>query len=614
MRRADRPVNPPASKERRSVAWSVRDFLFARVLTAGDGAPDDDDDDNNNNNNNHQSRPNSLIPVRILEGGLLAGHTRRTRTQQSQSEALAQSCTHHTRPRIAVGPEALWPLRTRSTVCPRPDRVQAIYAKGIWPRGIGSLHRLRFRLARARTAGAARSIQAPTSTTRSGRAPGPPTSAAPAFTTPAMTAVLSPHSGPPSQPSSSHPSSQPSPTPNPRANAFPKLETSSPTPSTHSSAREHLARSRMSNYSQSRSRPTSAVFPIFHTSLTYALVRDFAYPAFHALHYGPPPDTSSGRSTPTSNYDDSNRRLSDPPSSWESAERGWSAGPWGGDGGARYEDSESAGDQLPSTSFSSPDSDDGGGGGGEPATAAKLAKNHRKSKSLYTDEYARGRRKSKGRASRSKPHQHQPQQPGLNSAGLFTSGGTDDDDSLPGTSYLSASPAATSPSPSLSLQPPFSDSSPRASGASQPDEHRPTSTSLDESYAGPSLALYTFVPENANELALREGQIIQVGYRHGQGWLVAMDLDTGEQGLVPEEYVRLLEDIEGWGEDEAEAESSADDETQQQQRPPLELGDEGSRDGGDREVRVKDVEDALGKAHEPGGKETMLPERNKTAS
>jgi co-chaperonin GroES (HSP10) len=71
---------------------------------------------------------------------------------------------------------------------------------------------------------------------------------------------------------------------------------------------------------------------------------------------------------------------------------------------------------------------------------------------------------------------------------------------------------------------------------------------LDESFAGPSLALYSFVPENSNELALREGQIIQVGYRHGQGWLVAMDMDSGEQGLVPEEYVRLLSEIEGWGE------------------------------------------------------------------
>ncbi|KAF2859013.1 hypothetical protein K470DRAFT_203213, partial [Piedraia hortae CBS 480.64] len=55
-----------------------------------------------------------------------------------------------------------------------------------------------------------------------------------------------------------------------------------------------------------------------------------------------------------------------------------------------------------------------------------------------------------------------------------------------------------------------------------------------------SLALYAFEPENPNELRLTEGQIILVSYRHGQGWLVAEDPKTGEQGLVPEAYVRLL--------------------------------------------------------------------------
>jgi hypothetical protein len=29
-----------------------------------------------------------------------------------------------------------------------------------------------------------------------------------------------------------------------------------------------------------------------------------------------------------------------------------------------------------------------------------------------------------------------------------------------------------------------------------------------------------------------------------------MDMESGEQGLVPEEYVRLLSEIEGWGEHE----------------------------------------------------------------
>jgi hypothetical protein len=41
-----------------------------------------------------------------------------------------------------------------------------------------------------------------------------------------------------------------------------------------------------------------------------------------------------------------------------------------------------------------------------------------------------------------------------------------------------------------------------------------------------------------------EGQAILVSYRHGQGWLVAQDPKTGESGLIPEEYVRLLKTME----------------------------------------------------------------------
>lgn len=55
-----------------------------------------------------------------------------------------------------------------------------------------------------------------------------------------------------------------------------------------------------------------------------------------------------------------------------------------------------------------------------------------------------------------------------------------------------------------------------------------------------AVALFDFVPENDNEVALREGQVIWISYRHGQGWLVAEDPDSGENGLVPEEYVEIF--------------------------------------------------------------------------
>lgn len=72
-----------------------------------------------------------------------------------------------------------------------------------------------------------------------------------------------------------------------------------------------------------------------------------------------------------------------------------------------------------------------------------------------------------------------------------------------------------------------------------------TITSPDEEMHGKAVALFDFARENENELPLVEGQIVWVSYRHGQGWLVAEDPKTQESGLVPEEYVRLLRDIEG---------------------------------------------------------------------
>lgn len=67
----------------------------------------------------------------------------------------------------------------------------------------------------------------------------------------------------------------------------------------------------------------------------------------------------------------------------------------------------------------------------------------------------------------------------------------------------------------------------------------------DEEMHGKAVALFDFEREHENELPLREGQIIMVSYRHGQGWLVAEDPETGESGLVPESFVRLVRDIEG---------------------------------------------------------------------
>ena len=72
-----------------------------------------------------------------------------------------------------------------------------------------------------------------------------------------------------------------------------------------------------------------------------------------------------------------------------------------------------------------------------------------------------------------------------------------------------------------------------------------TIASPDEEMHGKAVALFDFTSEHHNELPLREGQIILITYRQSQGWLVAQDPRTGESGLVPEEFVRLVRDIEG---------------------------------------------------------------------
>jgi hypothetical protein len=103
--------------------------------------------------------------------------------------------------------------------------------------------------------------------------------------------------------------------------------------------------------------------------------------------------------------------------------------------------------------------------------------------------------------------------------------------------------------------------------------------SADEIH-GRAVALFDFTPENDNEAPLREGQIIWVSYRHGQGWLVAEDPESGETGLVPEEYVQLISmtsnhepdnavgevclspeaDSEGWVDENYEEEEAVSDE------------------------------------------------------
>lgn len=65
-------------------------------------------------------------------------------------------------------------------------------------------------------------------------------------------------------------------------------------------------------------------------------------------------------------------------------------------------------------------------------------------------------------------------------------------------------------------------------------------TSVDQTYSE-AIALFDFIPEHENEFALVRGQKIWISYRHEQGWLVAVNPETGDTGLVPEEYVQIYD-------------------------------------------------------------------------
>lgn len=307
-----------------------------------------------------------------------------------------------------------------------------------------------------------------------------------------------------------------------------------------------------SNTQQSvRSRPQSTAFPIFHSSLPYSLVRDFAYDPLHPLFYGPLPELHSNISTPASEV---SRRLSDPPPVAWRTDRGWSAGSW-----------DDSGEQLPQTSY------DGGPPYSEdedihsPVVTSHHGARHKKHKSnVVSWDQTRGRR--------GYPEEHRRGSiiPG-NSEFFATendSSGSNGGEYItypPGSSRLDVPEGASRRDSHFAATLPqraYADA--EAEGPpydsdddmSEPEDYihddnrfsrdyQFTIASPDEEMHGKAVALFDFARENDNELPLVEGQVILVSYRHGQGWLVAQDPKTGESGLVPEEYVRLLRDIEG---------------------------------------------------------------------
>lgn len=298
------------------------------------------------------------------------------------------------------------------------------------------------------------------------------------------------------------------------------------------------------------------------------------------MHYGPPPESSrpaSGMSTPIS---ESYKRFSDPPTSWDS--RGtWVPAPWGGSDLFK-------GDQLAPIHL----------GDGPPwsededlQSPVVVSSRHRKHKSSAGG-FPSGQGRSSGRGQRDDGERRTSmlsQETFEQDRGVFAGTRADgseryyvnegDEANGPGGEFVTYPPeqarhstlapynvpgqrdshfAGVLPSRSYTDEAghDYRSESDASSSASSPgltrhDESRYsrdyqfTIASPDEEMHGQAVALFDFERENENELPLVEGQIIWVSYRHGQGWLVAEDPKTRESGLVPEEYVRLLRDIQG---------------------------------------------------------------------
>ena len=314
--------------------------------------------------------------------------------------------------------------------------------------------------------------------------------------------------------------------PNPNLASLPPLNTSQST-RRPSSQRIPSATSRristLSNTSVQRSRSHSrphSIIPQFPSSLTYALVRDFAYPPQHAMHYGPPAQ-SSAITTPGA---EPQRRLSDTSSiAFASSNPPWS-------GTSPRDDFDDA--QLPATTFAEgppwPEDED------LHSPIVNSAKKHRDFRSDFKldpdgegdlqqedpfdeddEDDDSGELTPNGRNTSHKTRRHQSKRP------------TDE-------SYFG--PGAVSDSPVLRDD---------QEDSRYSRDYSFTIASPDEEMHGKAVALYDFAKENENELPLLEGQVLWVSYRHIEGWLVAQDPKSGESGLVPEAYIRLLRDIEG---------------------------------------------------------------------
>lgn len=387
-----------------------------------------------------------------------------------------------------------------------------------------------------------------------------------------------------------------------RASASIQLS-ASPTPATIPPPSHLRQRPALSTNSSSRLSAASLSFTLLHrdsfvpqfpSSLSYTSVRDFAYPNLHPLHYGPQPSTD----TPVSSYRGSQyldsganggggwfsgnsygyngsssqyRRLSDPayPSFGTEEKSGeWVENWTPGLGKFSMEDGGKP-NHLPALHFQ-----DGPPWSEDPDLHSPviISTKHRKQRSVAShtqSSHTNARRPSKNSIGDLANGEWRDESCAPEQA-LRTNSLEDMSDGEPGGEFHNhpggqayyRSEQTTEEAPVASqvysqgseAQDYYSEDDGMYSEDGEDDDFGDPSrlsnqyfitiASPAEEMHGKAVALFDFQKENENELGLVEGQVIWVSYRHGMGWLVAEDPKTRESGLVPEEYVRLLRDIQ----------------------------------------------------------------------
>ncbi|KAF8463137.1 hypothetical protein BDZ91DRAFT_640867, partial [Kalaharituber pfeilii] len=339
--------------------------------------------------------------------------------------------------------------------------------------------------------------------------------------------------------------------------------------------------------------------PQFPSSLSYTSVRDFAYPNLHPLHYGPQP----GLDTPASSHRSSQYI--------DSGNGGWFSGNSFG-----FSDDEKP-NQLPPLQFNDgppwtedPDLH-------SPVVISKKHRKHQSSAAHMQSSQGYARRPSKNAVSEF--HGGDWRDEGSSFRGQLA----DNSDGEPGGEfhnhpggrgyYTSGQDNGDFTSMDTDSQEYYSDDEEGVYSDDGEDFGDPnrlsnqyfiTIASPAEEMHGKAVALFDFQKENENELGLVEGQVIWVSYRHGMGWLVAEDPKTRESGLVPEQYVRLLRDIqqpilvEGSGAEDEDEEGS---EQQNSNSPPTTSYTNGMRPVVSTfSTSSQDVHPYQGPLHQPG--------------